>query len=160
MRPVPPIALYMQVAADVLQRHQGWEAAGLRRLDFATVLTEFRRNPGQTEVRIDVLFRIYGEVLATLALQHAILGQVQPLAVRETAQCAKVGGRTCVIMQGTGKLRREDGGERHPQPFRSDDDRRRWPCFEHLANFWLLIAEVHQARWIRRGDDYVNVAHQ
>ena len=100
-------------------------------------------------MRIDVLFRIYGEVLATLALQHAILGQVQPLAVSETAQCGKVGSRTRVIMQGAGKLRREDSDERHPQPFGGDDDRGRWPCFEHLADFWLLIAEVHQARWIR-----------
>src|SRR6266446_8308132 len=100
-------------------------------------------------MRIDVLFRIYGEVLATLALHHAILGQVQPLAVSETAQRSEVGGRTGEIMQGAGKLRREDGDERHPQPFGGDDDRRRWSCFEHLANFWLLIAQVHQARWIR-----------
>src|SRR5215471_17230653 len=100
-------------------------------------------------MRIDILFRIEGEVLATLALHHTILGQVQPLAISETAQGAEMGSRTRVIMQGAGKLRREDGDERHPQPFGGDDDGGRWPCFEHLANFWLLIAEVHQARWIR-----------
>src|SRR5215813_65204 len=114
MHPVPPIALYMQVAADVFQRHQGWEVAGLRHLNFATVLTEFRRNPGQAEARIDVLFRLYGEVLATLALYHAVLGQIQPLTVSKTAQGSEVGSRTRVIMQGAGKLRREDGDERHP----------------------------------------------
>jgi hypothetical protein len=104
----------MQVAADVFQRHQGWKVAGLRHLDFTTVLTEFRCNPRQLQVCIDVLFRIYGKVLATLVLQHTILGQVQPPTVSETAQCGKVSRRARVIMQGAGKLRREDSGERHP----------------------------------------------
>src|SRR5262245_36382331 len=79
--------------------------------------------------------------------------------VRETAQCGEVRSRTRVIMQSAGKLLRKDSNERYPQPFRGDNDRGRWSCFEHLADFWLLIAQVHQARWIRRGDDYVNVAH-
>ena len=149
MRTIPPSALHMQITADISERHQVWQAASLCYLNFPAILTQLRRNIGQSQEIVHLLFCGHGEVLATLELHHAILRQVQPPASRHAPQCGQMSSRTSVVMQGAGELSREHGDERHPQPFGRDNDCGGGPRLKHLADFRLLVAEVHQARWIR-----------
>ena len=118
--------VHVQVAADVFQFHQLRQAALGRGFDFAAVLAQLRRNPGQPQRLVDPGFGFAGHPRVVLRAEQAVLAELQPHPHGARAQGDVVLLAAGEILHGRAEAFAAAARARPPASLRAPPWR--WPC--------------------------------
>ena len=122
----------MQVPPDLVQRDERGQSAFCGGLHLASVLAQLRRDPGQAETAVDILLGGPGD--AFLALENAVLVDLQPLGLREAAQLDVVVLRAGEVLKGGAEALRRHNSQVNLKPLSRADAALRAARRQHLRH--------------------------
>ena len=155
-----PVAVQVQVAADVRRLDELGQLVGARELQLAVVLAQLGRDRLVAEVAVDLVLVRRAEDLAALGVLDAPLrdAHAAPLGVLAHAHVVALRARE-VLQQVAVALERHDAQVELDAVVGQDRGLRR-AVAEHLGDERLLDQPRGQRGPVARGGDHVHVAHR
>ena len=155
---VGPVRVHVEIAADVVERHEIREVPLEGRLDLAPVLPDLGRDPRQAHGLVDVLLLLARDALVVLLADDAVLVDREPLLLREAAELDVVllGARE-VLERGAEALARDDAEVDLELLLPEEGARFRLALPEDLADVGEGGEEVHHLLGLPGDDEDVDV---
>src|SRR6266513_3358735 len=106
---VTGVGVHLQIATDLLERHELRQLVRFREGDFTAVFAHLRRNPVEAERGVDILLRPSGN--AFRSAEYAVLVQLEFLGLRDLAQLDVVRLRSREVLHRGAETRRFDDAQ-------------------------------------------------
>ena len=143
-----------------LQFHQARQTALGGRFDFAAVLAQLGRNPGQAQRLVDAGFGLGGHQRIVFHAEQAVLAELQPHLDRARADRHVVVLAAGEILHGGAETVRRQRAHVHLQTFAPHLGAGLvLAVAQHLLDARIRDEAVERGRGLRAGDQQVQVAH-
>ena len=157
--PVRRVGMAVEIAADVVELHEGGQPAGLRRLDLARVLAQLGRDPRQPHRGVDLLLGGAGDAPSAGLPEDAVLGDLEALLDGHLPDPDVVLLRAREVLERRAEGRRLHHAQVHLDALAVPHRGLGRAPLEDLRHLGQPHEGVHHARGIGRGHEDVEVAH-
>ncbi len=154
--PIARLGMHVQIPAQIIELDQPRQLACARRLDFAAILAQFRRDVRQPDCGVHRFLRLPGDAL--VAAEHAVFIDFQPALLPQFAHRDIVGFRPGEIMQCRAVALLGHDAHIHLNARVQHHARARLASGQNLPDFGIGEEALHHLRGGGGGDQNIDVA--